>query len=79
MKIFAEGIQCDENSWHNLSSGGKVRNWRWLYCVLYNVMSKRWSRGAVAIYDGEAYCTANTGGLTRPRRFRPENQDAGNI
>lgn len=41
VKIFAGKVfNAMKTAWHNLSSGGKVRNWRWLYCVLYNVMSK---------------------------------------
>ena len=74
--IRREGIQCDENSLANLSSGGKVRNWRWL-TVLYNVVSKTVVGVVVPGLSMMAKAVLlQTPGGPLAWRFRPENQDA---
>jgi len=41
VKIFAGKVfKAMKTASPNLSSGGKVRNWRWRYCALYNAISK---------------------------------------
>ena len=77
--IRREGIQCDENSlaqsfqWRQ-SAQLALAVLRSLQCYVENGGG---SRGARAIYDGEAGIAPQTpGGPLLAWRFRPENQDA---